>query len=149
MKTSFASLAALTVACAFAAALFGFGADVFAFRSVYEELGREVLIQAMRSAVYITLGVVLVFRGGWWGVLAAVAMALCATTAERLLFPFAFDWAAVGDPHGYAKEFGDVGRPSAGNWSTSWDVMLVGISAALARGLIIMAHANPASPRDG
>lgn len=100
VKTSFASLAALTVACAFSAALLGFGAGVFAFRSVHEELGREVLIQAMRSAVYIMLGVVLVFRGGWWGVLAAIAMTLCATTAELLLLPFSFEWAAVNDPAG-------------------------------------------------
>lgn len=148
MKTSFTSPAALTAARAFAAALFGFGSDVFTFRSTHEELGGEAVIQIMRTLVYLTLGVLLVFRGGWWGVLAAVAMALCATTAERLLFPFAHDWAAVNDPSGYAKEFGDVGRPPAGDWSTSLDVMLVGVSAALARGLIIMAHANPAAPRD-
>lgn len=148
MKTSFASLVALTVACAFAAALFGFGADMFTFRSAYEELGREALIQIMRSVVYLTLGILLVFRGGWWGVLAAVAMALCATTLERLLFPFAYGWAAINDPSGYAREFGNVGRPSAGQSGVTWDVLFVGISAALAQGLKMMANVNPAGPRD-
>ena len=49
------SLLALTLACTFAAALFGFGSEVFAFRSVYEGTGREGLILTTRLIVYLTL----------------------------------------------------------------------------------------------
>lgn len=149
MKTSFASLIALTAGCTFAAVLFGFGSDVFTFRSVYEGLGRETLILTMRSVVYLALGVLLALRGGWRGVLAAVVMALCATTAERLLFPFAYGWAAVSDPSGYARKFGNVSRPSWETWGTVFDVALVGIAAALAHGLWIMAHSDPENPLGG
>lgn len=146
MKTSLASLAALTVACAFAATLFGFGSDMFVFRSIYEGLGRETLILTMRSIVYLVLGVLLAFRGGWRGVLAAIVMALCATTIERLLFPVAYGWAAIDDPAAYAKKFGEVSGPSWTEWGTVFDVALVGISSALAQGLRIMAHSDPENP---
>jgi hypothetical protein len=141
------SLVALTLGCTFAAALFGFGAEVYAFKSSYEDLGREPLILLTRLAVYIVLAVILVFRGGWWGVLAAVLMAVGATFVEWALFPFAYEWAAIGDPSGYAEEFGEVGRPSYEGWAT-FDIIGVGISAALAQGLRMMANVNPKGPRD-
>ena len=81
-----------------AATIFGFGSEVFSWRSVYEGLGREELIQATRLFVYIALGVLLAFRGGWPGVLAAIVMATAATSAEWVLYPFAYAWAAVDDP---------------------------------------------------
>ncbi len=142
MKRSLGSLIALTLACTMAATIFGFGSEVFSWRSVYKGLGREELIQATRLFVYIALGVLLVFRGGWLGVLAAILMATAATSAEWALYPFAYAWAAVDDPAGYADEFGSVGRPSYVFWTT-YDILGVGISAALAQGLRIMAHASP------
>ena len=148
MKQNWRSLAALTAGCTFAAALFGFGADVFAFRSSYGELGREPLILVARLLVYLALALILVFRGGWAGVLAAVLMAFVATSVEWALFPLAFDWAAVSDPSGYAREFGDVGRPSYARFGAVYDILGVGISAALAQGLRMMAHVNPQGPRD-
>jgi hypothetical protein len=66
------SLLALTVGYTFAAILFGFGANVFSFRSAYEELGRETLIQATSIFVYLGLALLLVFKGGWKGVLATL-----------------------------------------------------------------------------
>jgi hypothetical protein len=141
------SLVALTLGCTFAAALFGFGAEVYAFKSSYEGLGRESLILLTRLAVYIVLAVILVFRGGWWGVLAAMLMAVGATFVEWALFPFAYEWAAISDPSGYAEEFGEVGRPSYEGWAT-YDVIGVGISAALAQGLRMMANVNPKGPQD-
>lgn len=146
MKTSLSSLVALTVAYTFAAALFGFGSDMFVFRSYYAGLDRGTLILTMRSIVYLILGVLLAFRGGWRGVFAAIIMALCATTAERLLFPIAYGLAAINDPSGYAKKFGNVIEPSWNAWGTVFDVALVGISAALAQGLRIMSHSDPDNP---
>ena len=148
MERSLGFLVALTLGCTFAAALFGFGADVFAFRSSYGGLGREPLILVARLLAYLALALVLVFRGGWPGVAAAVLMALVATSVEWALFPLAFDWAAVGDPRGYAEEFGDVGRPSYARFGAVYDIIGVGISAALAQGLRMMANLNPQGPRD-
>ena len=126
-----------------AATIFGFGSEVFSWRSVYKGLGREELIQATRLFVYIALGVLLAFRGGWPGVLAAILMATAATSAEWALFPFGYAWAAVDDPTGYAEKFGSVvGRPSYIDW-IAYDILGVGISAALAQGLRMMAHVNP------
>ena len=139
---------ALTLGCTFAAALFGFGAQVYAWRSVYVgDFGREQLILLTRLAVYVVLALVLVFRGGWRGVLAAILMAVGATFIEWVLFPFAYGWAAIGDPSGYAERFGEIGRPPYERWAT-FDVLGVGISAALAQGLRIAANVNPKGPRD-
>ncbi len=146
MSSDAKSLIALTLGCTFAAALFGFGANVFAFRSAYEELGREPLILLTGLLVYLTLAVILVFRGSWWGVLASIVMTVGATAVEWALLPFAQAWAATGDPAGYAEKFGDVGRPSYGTWAT-FEIIGVGIAAAVARGLVLMAHVNPKGPR--
>jgi hypothetical protein len=145
MKRNLGSLIALTFTCTVAATIFGFGSEIFSWRSVYKGLGREELIQATRLFVYIALGVLLAFRGGWRGVLAAILMAAAATSAEWALYPFAYAWAAIDDPAGYADKFGNVGRPSYVSWTT-YDVLGVGISATLAQGLRIMAHANPRGP---
>ena len=148
MERSLGFLVALTLGCTFAAALFGFGAQVYAWRSAYEgDLGREQLILLTRLLVFVALAVVLVFRGGWPGVLAAVLMAVGATFIEWALFPFAYTWAAIGDAPGYAEKFGEVGRPSYGRW-VAFDVLGVGISAALAQGLRMAANLNPKGPRD-
>jgi hypothetical protein len=69
-------------------------------------------------------------------------MATAATSAEWALFPFAYAWAAVDDPAGYAARFGSVGRPSYVDW-IAFDILGVGISAALAQGLRMMANVNP------
>jgi hypothetical protein len=148
MERNLRFLVALTLGCTFAAALFGFGAQVYAWKSAHAgDFGREQLILLARLMVFVTLAVVLVFRGGWSGVLAAILMALGATFIEWALFPFAYGWAAVSDPAGYAEEFGEVGRPSYTNWAT-FDVVGVGISAALAQGLRMMAGVNPKGSRD-
>jgi len=140
------SLIALTVACTVAATIFGFGAQVFSWRSVYGGLGREELIQVTRVFVYVALGVLLAFRGGWKGVLAATAMAIVATSAEWALYPFSYAWATLEDPAGYANKFGGVRRPSFAAWGAIYDVLGVGISAALAQGLRIMANVDPRGP---
>ena len=141
-------LVALTLGCTFASALFGFGAQVYAWKSAYAgDLGREQLILFRRLLVLLVLAVILVFRGGWSGVLAAVVMVVGATFIEWALFPFAYGWAAVSDPSGYAEEFGEVGRPSYERWAT-FDVVGIGISAALAQGLRLMANVNPMGPQD-
>jgi hypothetical protein len=142
MERSLGSLVALTLGCTVAATIFGFGSEIFSWRSIYKGLGREELIQATRLFVYIALGVLLAFRGGWLGVLAAIFMVTAATSAEWALYPFAYTWAAVDDPAGYAEKFGGVGRPSYIAWTT-YDILSVGISAALAQGLRMMAHVNP------
>jgi hypothetical protein len=143
MEQSRGALIALTLGCTFAAALFGFGAEVFSWRSTYDDLGGRVpLIQATRLFVYVALGVLLAFRGGWYGVLAAIFMALAATFVEWALFPLSFGWAATEDPAGYAQKFGEIQRPSYSFWAT-YDVIGVAISAALAQGLRTMAGVNP------
>ncbi len=148
MERSPGSLLALTLGCTFAAALFGFGAEVYAWKSVYEgQVGRQELILLTRLVVYIALAAILVFRGGWRGVLAAVVMVVVATLVEWALFPFAYDWASVSDPAGYDNKFGDVGRPAYERWAT-FDIIGVGIAAALAQGLRMMAHVNPKAPQD-
>jgi hypothetical protein len=142
MKESWRSLIALTVACTVAATIFGFGAQVFSWRSVYEGLGREDLIQVTRLFVFVALGVLLAFRGGWRGVLAAIVMATAATSLEWVLFPYSYGWATLDDPAGYADKFGGVRRPAYATWTT-YDILGVGISAALAQGLRTMAHVDP------
>ncbi len=142
MQKSTLSLILLTVACAFAATLYGFGASVYSWRSVFEETGREGVIQATRVFVYVALGVLLAFRGGWPGVAAAVVMALAATSAEWALFPFSYGWAALGEEAAYAREFGNIARPPYTAWIT-YDLFAVAIASALAQGLRMMAHVNP------
>lgn len=148
METDNKSLAALTLFCAFAAALFGFGTDIFSFRSSYEGSGREALMLMTRMAVYVALAAILVFKGAWRGVLAAVFMVAAATTIEWALFPIAYNWAAMDDPAGYAERFGDVVRPPYSEWPAVYDVLGVGIAAALTQGLKMMAHVNPMGPQD-
>lgn len=143
MKRDLKSLFALTVGCTFAAALFGFGCEMFAFRSAYEGNSNGALILLTRLAVYLVLAVTLVLRGGWWGVLAAFVMTVCATAIEWSLFPTAFQWAATSDPSGYRKEYGDaVIRPAYGRWAT-FDIIGIGIAAAFTKGLHMMAHVDP------
>lgn len=142
MRKSTLSLILLTAACAFAATLYGFGSSVYSWRSVYEETGREAVIQATRVFVYVALGVLLAFRGGWPGVAAAVVMALAATSAEWVLFPLSYGWAALGEEAAYAREFGDIARPPYTAW-IAYDLFAVGIASALAQGLRMMAHVNP------
>ncbi len=148
MERSLGSLVALALGCTFAAALFGFGAQVYAWKSVYAgDVGREQLILLTRLLVFVTLAVVLVFRGGWRGVLAAILMAVAATSIEWGLLPFAYGWAAIEDPSGYAEKFGEIGRPPYREWAI-FDVLGVGISAALAQGLRIAASVDPKGSRD-
>ncbi|HEX2738988.1 MAG TPA: hypothetical protein VHM69_00970 [Rubrobacter sp.] len=142
MERNTGSLIGLTVACTISAVIFGFGAEMFSWRSAYEGLGRESLIQTTRLVVYVTLGVLLAFRGGWHGVLAAIAMAFVATSVEWALYPFSYAWASIEDPAGYADTFGGVQRPDYAFWTT-YDIIGVGISAALAQGLRTMAQVNP------
>jgi hypothetical protein len=81
------------------------------------------------------------------GVLAAITMAIGATTLECLLFPVAYTWAGAGDSAGYDRRFAGFERPSYTNWATL-DVMDVGIAAALAQGLRLMSSVNPRGPQD-
>ena len=74
-------------------------------------------------------------------------MAVGATSIEWVLFPFAYGWAAIADPSGFADRFGEISRPPYERWAT-YDVFGVGISAALAQGLRMMAHVNPKAPQD-
>jgi hypothetical protein len=149
MTGSARSLIALTLGCTFAAAFFGFGAQAYAWKSAYAgDPGREQLILLTRLLVFLALAVVLVFRGGWRGVLAAVVMVVGATLVEWALFPLAYDWAAISDPAGYAEKFGaEISRPTYGRWAT-FDIIGVGFSAALAQGLRMMANVNPKGPQD-
>jgi hypothetical protein len=150
MERSLGYLVALTVGCTIAAAVFGFGAQVYAWKSAYEgDFGREQLILLSRLLVFLVLAVTLVLRGGWRGVLAALAMVVGATLLEWALFPLAHEWAAISDPAGYEREFGEeVSRPTYGQWAT-FDILSIGISAALAQGLRLMAHVDPRAPRGG
>lgn len=149
MERNLASLAALTVGCTFAAALFGFGSEMFSFRSAYGGLGREPLILLTRLFVYLALAAILVFKGGWRGVAAAVVMVVCATAIEWALFPFAYDWASTSDPSGYTKKFGagGVSRPAYGQWAT-FDIISISLAAAFTQGLRLVAHVNPQGTPD-
>jgi hypothetical protein len=107
------------------------------------------LILLTRLLVFLVLAVTLVLLGGWRGVLAALAMVVGATLVEWALFPLSYEWAAISDPAGYEREFGEeVDRPAYGQFAT-YDIFGVGISAALAQGLRLMAHINPRAPRGG
>jgi hypothetical protein len=142
------SLIALAVGCTFAAAVFGFGVEVFSWRSAYAgDLGRMQLILLTRILAYVALAVILVFRGGWWGAMAALLMTVGATIIEWALFPLSADWAATVDPSGYEERFGSVQRPSYVRFAI-FDILGIGIAAALTQGLRMMAHVNPKGPRD-
>ncbi len=149
MYRNLAPLIALTAGCTFAAALFGFGSEMFAFRSSYGGLGKEPLILLTRLAVYLALAGILVFKGEWRGVAAAIVMVVCATTIEWALFPYAYDWASTSDPAGYAKKFGGngVSRPTYGAWAT-FDIISISLAAAFTQGLRMMAHVNPQGTPD-
>lgn len=143
------SLLALTVGCTVAAIIFGFGANVFAFKSAFKGAGTEPLVLLTNLIVLLALAGILVFRGGWWGIPAAIAMAAIATYVDWLLFPLAFDWAAISNPAAYRDKLGDVGRPSYFQYGAIYDLIGVGITAVLAQGLRMMAHMDPKSPRGG
>ena len=66
-----------------------------------------------------------------------------ATVLEWALFPLSFEWAAVSDPAGYEREFGEgASRPTYLQWAT-YDVLGVGISAAFVQGLRVILRAQP------
>ena len=141
------SLLALTLGCTVAAALFGVGANVFSFRSAFEETGRGVLLQTASTIVYLALGLILVFKCDWRGVVAAIVMILGATAISWAFLPFSLGLAGVADPAGYAERFGGFRRPSYWGWAT-FDLIFVGGGAALAHGLRLMAHVDPKGRRD-
>jgi hypothetical protein len=147
MSKDAGSLLALTLSCTFAATLFGFGATIFSLQSAYEEQGREQLIFFTREFVYVTLAIILVMKGGWWGVLAGIAMTIGATTLEWLLFPVAYTWAGAGATAGYSERFAGFERPSYASWATL-DIMGVSIAAALAQVLRLMSNVNFKGSRD-
>jgi hypothetical protein len=143
MSPSFKSLAALTLGCAFAAIIFGFGSSVFSFQMSAEgDAGRTQLILITRLAVYVALALILVFKGGWRGVFAAIAMTAAATSVEWLLFPTAYEFALAQSPAMMDEGIENVARPSYGLWAME-DVIGVGLCAAIAQGLRMMARVNP------
>ncbi|CAN5311386.1 hypothetical protein BH18ACT10_BH18ACT10_07960 [soil metagenome] len=142
------SLLALTIVCTFAAIIFGFGANVFAFKAAFKGTGTEQLIVLTNLVVIVALAGILVFRGGWWGVVAAIFMVTGATFVEWALFPLAFDWAALANPAAYQEKLGNIGRPSYFRFGAIFDIMLVGGVAALAQGLRMMAHVDPTRTPD-
>jgi hypothetical protein len=65
MERNLGSLVALTLGCTITAAIFGFGAQAYAWKSVYaDDVGREQLILLTRLLVFLVVAVILVFRGG-------------------------------------------------------------------------------------
>lgn len=137
------SLLVLILGCTFAAALFGFGANVLSFRSAYEESGRELFILLARILVYVVLAIILVFKGGWRGLAGALFMVAGATTVEWWLLPAAYSWAALSDPAGYRETLGTVERPDYVMWAL-FDVLAVGIAAAATQGLrVILINFGP------
>lgn len=147
MASETRSLVGLTLLCTFSAALFGFGAGVLSFQSAYEETGREPLIQFTRLVVYLSLAVILVYKGRWKGVLAAFVMVIGATALEWALLPVSYAWASLSDPQGYAEQLGGVERPTYLQWAT-FDVVGVGVAAAFAQGLRVIATADPRNRDD-
>ncbi len=147
MSSDAKSLLALTLGCTVAAAIFGFGVNMFSFRNVFEETGRELLLQTAATVVYLALALVLVFKGGWKGVLAAIVMILGATAISWYLLPLSLGLAGVGDPAGYAERFEGFRRPTYASWA-AFDLFFVGGGAALAQGLRIVANADPSGSRE-
>ncbi|MGH3089315.1 MAG: hypothetical protein ACRDSJ_18635 [Rubrobacteraceae bacterium] len=143
MSGSLRFLVALTVGCAFAAVVFGFGSTIFSFQaSSAGEVGRTQLILYTRLAAYLILALLLVFKGGWRGVFAAIAMTTVATTIEWLLFPFAYEWASMQDPASFEETSDIARRPSYGLWAME-DIIGIGLCAAIAQGLRMMARVDP------
>lgn len=148
MSTSTRSLAALTLGCALAATIFGFGSAVFSFQmSADGDAGRTQLILITRLGAYLALALMLVFKGGWRGVFAAIIMTTAATTIEWLLFPAAYEFALAQSPETMEGGPEGVARPSYGLWAME-DMIGVGFCAALAQGLRMMAHVNPNATPD-
>lgn len=142
MSGSLRSLIALTIGCAFAATIFGVGSSVFSFQmSSAGDFGRTQLILFTRLAVLGALALILVFKGGWRGVFAAIAMTAFATTLEWLLFPFAYEFALAQSPPRQDLP-NEAARPSYGLWAME-DIIGIGFCAALAQGLRMMAGVNP------
>lgn len=104
-------------------------------------------MQLTRILVYVALAVILVFKGVWWGALAALFMVVGGTAIEWALFPFSADWAATVDPSGYEERLGEVQRPSYSRFAT-FDILGIGIVAGLPQSLLMMAHVNPTGSRD-
>ncbi|TCJ15007.1 hypothetical protein E0L93_13665 [Rubrobacter taiwanensis] len=133
----------LTAGCTLAAALFGFGASMFSFQGAYEDNPVFVgAVQLMRVLALLVLALVLVFRGGWRGVIAAGCMVVGATFLEWLFYPFSFTLASVSDPAGYAARFGEVTRPGYAEWAV-FDIFFITIAAALAQSLRVIAFIRP------
>jgi hypothetical protein len=148
MSTSTRSLAALTLGCVFAAAIFGFGSAVFSFQmSADGDDARTQLILITRLAAYLALALMLVFKGGWRGVFAAITMTVAATTIEWLLFPTAYEFALAQSPAMMDEGVESIARPSYGLWAME-DIIGVGLCAALAQGLRMMAGVNPNATPD-
>lgn len=149
MSKNLKSLAALTLGCAFAATIFGFGSAVFSFQMSSEgDAGRTQLILFTRLAAFLALALMLVFKGGWRGVFAAIIMTAAATTIEWLLFPVAYEFALAQSPTMMESGTESLPRPSYGLWAME-DIIGVGFCSALAQGLRMMAHVNPnATPND-
>lgn len=148
MSKSLRSLAALTLGCAFAATIFGFGSAVFSFQmSADGDIGRTQLILFTRLAVFIALALILVFKGGWRGVFAAIIMTAAATTIEWLLFPAAYEFALAQSPEMMEGGSESPVRPSYGLWAME-DIIGIGFCAALAQGLRMMAGVNPNATPD-
>lgn len=104
-------------------------------------------MQAAATVVYLGLAIVLVFKGGWNGVFASIAMILGATAISWYLLPLSLGLASVGDPAGYAERFEGFRRPAYADWA-AFDLIFAGGGAALAQGLRLMSHVNPKGPRD-
>lgn len=148
MSGSLRSLIALTIGCALAATIFGFGSAVFSFQmSASGDGGRTQLILFTRLGAFLALALLLVFKGGWRGVFAAIIMTAFATTIEWLLFPAAYEFALAQSPAMMGDGSEIVARPSYGLWAME-DIIGVGFCAALAQGLRMMAHVNPNAAPD-
>lgn len=85
---------------------------MFSFRSAYEGLERESLMQATSTLVYMGLALILVFKGSWRGVLTVLFMVIGATAISWWLFPLSLGLVSIEDPEGYAERFANFSRPS-------------------------------------
>lgn len=97
--------------------------------------------------MYLSLAVILVYKGRWKGVLAAFVMVLGATALEWALLPVSYAWASLRDPQGHAEQLGGVERPTYLQWAT-FDVVGVGVAATFAQGLRVIATADPRNRDD-
>ncbi|WP_119068801.1 hypothetical protein [Rubrobacter indicoceani] len=122
----------LGLACLAAATVFGFGSEVFSAGFFYSgDEGRAQVVLLGRLVALVALAVMLVFRGGWGGVVVALTMALGATFIEWLLLPVAFDWAAAQAPPELARQIPDgITRPPYLLWAAG-DLLSVGFACTL------------------